>query len=255
MLAAGTDLIVVGRAGIGLDNVDVAAATERGVMVVNAPQSNTLSAAEHTMALLLSQARNVPQASRRPQGGPLGALEVDRCRAVRQDARHHRPGSHRQAGGPASAGVRHEARRLRPVRRPRTAPVSCRSSCCRSTSSWRRSDFITLHLAKTPETAGLIDAGDAGQGQAVAARRQRRPWRHHRRGGARCRGRGRDHRRCRHRRVRHRADHRVAPVRAGPGRGHPAPRRLAPPRRRTRPATPSPTWSSWRSPATSCPTR
>ena len=62
VLAAGTDLIVVGRAGIGLDNVDTAAATERGVMVVNAPQSNILSAAEHTMALLLSMARNVPQA-------------------------------------------------------------------------------------------------------------------------------------------------------------------------------------------------
>ncbi|MGA2838181.1 MAG: phosphoglycerate dehydrogenase, partial [Acidimicrobiales bacterium] len=46
VLAAGTDLVVVGRAGIGLDNVDVAAATERGVMVVNAPQSNILSAAE-----------------------------------------------------------------------------------------------------------------------------------------------------------------------------------------------------------------
>src|ERR1017187_7897230 len=62
VLAAGTDLVVVGRAGIGLDNVDVAAATQRGVMVVNAPQSNILSAAEHTMALLLAQARNVPQA-------------------------------------------------------------------------------------------------------------------------------------------------------------------------------------------------
>ena len=62
VLAAGTDLIVVGRAGIGLDNVDVPAATERGVMVVNAPQSNIISAAEHTMALLLAQARNVPQA-------------------------------------------------------------------------------------------------------------------------------------------------------------------------------------------------
>src|SRR5207249_5345271 len=48
---------------IGLDNVDVAAATRRGVMVVNAPQSNILSAAEHTMALLLAQARNVPQAN------------------------------------------------------------------------------------------------------------------------------------------------------------------------------------------------
>ena len=62
MLEAGADLVVVGRAGIGLDNVDVAAATRRGVMVVNAPQSNILSAAEHTMALLLAQARNVPQA-------------------------------------------------------------------------------------------------------------------------------------------------------------------------------------------------
>src|SRR3954447_25115091 len=62
VLEAGTDLVVVGRAGIGLDNVDVDAATRRGVMVVNAPQSNILSAAEHTMALLLAQARNVPQA-------------------------------------------------------------------------------------------------------------------------------------------------------------------------------------------------
>src|SRR5580698_5027384 len=61
-LEAGTDLAVVGRAGIGLDNVDVEAATRRGVMVVNAPQSNILSAAEHAMALLLAQARNIPQA-------------------------------------------------------------------------------------------------------------------------------------------------------------------------------------------------
>jgi D-3-phosphoglycerate dehydrogenase / 2-oxoglutarate reductase len=62
VIAAGTDLVVIGRAGIGLDNVDVSAATERGVMVVNAPQSNILSAAEQAMALLLAQARNIPQA-------------------------------------------------------------------------------------------------------------------------------------------------------------------------------------------------
>ena len=62
VLEAGRDLIVVGRAGIGLDNVDVAKATELGVMVVNAPQSNILSAAEQAMALLLAQARNTPQA-------------------------------------------------------------------------------------------------------------------------------------------------------------------------------------------------
>ena len=62
VLEAGRDLVAVGRAGIGLDNVDVEAATRRGVMVVNAPQSNILSAAEHALALLLAQARNIPQA-------------------------------------------------------------------------------------------------------------------------------------------------------------------------------------------------
>src|SRR5687768_17006705 len=62
VLEAAHNLKVVGRAGIGLDNVDVDAATKHGVMVVNAPQSNVLSAAEHTMALLLAQARNIPQA-------------------------------------------------------------------------------------------------------------------------------------------------------------------------------------------------
>src|SRR5579863_4131942 len=62
VIEAGTDLVVIGRAGVGLDNVDVATATKRGVMVVNAPESNILSAAELTMALLLAQARNIPQA-------------------------------------------------------------------------------------------------------------------------------------------------------------------------------------------------
>ena len=64
VLEAGDELVVVGRAGIGLDNVDVQAATRRGVMVVNAPQSNIVSAAEHTVVLMLAQARNIPQAHR-----------------------------------------------------------------------------------------------------------------------------------------------------------------------------------------------
>jgi D-3-phosphoglycerate dehydrogenase len=62
VLEAGRSLVAVGRAGIGLDNVDVEAATRLGVMVVNAPESNILSAAEHAIALLLAQARNIPQA-------------------------------------------------------------------------------------------------------------------------------------------------------------------------------------------------
>src|SRR5213592_3085404 len=62
IIEAAQNLKVIARAGIGLDNVDVEAATRRGVMVVNAPQSNIVSAAEHTVALMLAQARNVPQA-------------------------------------------------------------------------------------------------------------------------------------------------------------------------------------------------
>src|SRR6266545_3393470 len=62
VLEAGRNLKVVGRAGIGLDNVDLATATRLGIMVVNAPQSNVVSAAEHTIALILAQARNVSRA-------------------------------------------------------------------------------------------------------------------------------------------------------------------------------------------------
>jgi D-3-phosphoglycerate dehydrogenase len=62
VLGAVSGLLVVGRAGVGLDNIDVDAATKAGVMVTNAPESNIVSAAEHTIALLMSMARNVPQA-------------------------------------------------------------------------------------------------------------------------------------------------------------------------------------------------
>jgi len=63
LLEAGRQLKVVGRAGIGVDNVDVAAATERGILVVNAPTANLVSATEHTFALLLALARNVTAAN------------------------------------------------------------------------------------------------------------------------------------------------------------------------------------------------
>src|SRR2546426_302980 len=69
VLERGEVLRVVGRAGIGLDNVDVETATRRGIMVVNAPQSNVISAAEHTLALLLAEARNIPQADAELKAG------------------------------------------------------------------------------------------------------------------------------------------------------------------------------------------
>ena len=62
MIAAAPNLRVIGRAGIGVDNIDLAAATEAGIVVVNAPQANIISAAEHALALMLAQARNIPRA-------------------------------------------------------------------------------------------------------------------------------------------------------------------------------------------------
>src|SRR5690606_2689536 len=69
VIAAAPKLRVIARAGVGLDNVDVEAATKAGVMVVNAPTSNITSAAEHTVAMILASARNIPQAHAALKGG------------------------------------------------------------------------------------------------------------------------------------------------------------------------------------------
>ena len=157
VLEAGRDLVVVGRAGIGLDNVDVAAATRRGVMVVNAPQSNILSAAEHTVALLLSQARNIPQAHgalvdgrwERSKwegvelyGKVLGVVGLGRVGAlVAQRAAAF--GMHLLAYDPYISAER--------ARQMGAELVGLEEILARA-------DFLTIHLPKTPETAGLIDA-------------------------------------------------------------------------------------------------
>lgn len=69
IIDAGEKLKVIGRAGVGLDNIDVAAATKKGIVVVNAPTANTVSAAEHTIALMLALSRNIPKANSQLKSG------------------------------------------------------------------------------------------------------------------------------------------------------------------------------------------
>jgi D-3-phosphoglycerate dehydrogenase len=69
VIAAATNLKVIGRAGSGLDNVDVPAATKRGIVVMNTPGGNTITTAEHTFALILSMARQIPQAAASNKAG------------------------------------------------------------------------------------------------------------------------------------------------------------------------------------------
>ncbi len=158
VLTAGRDLVVVGRAGIGLDNVDVADATRRGVMVVNAPQSNVLSAAEHTLALLLAQARNIPQAhadlvaghwnrSRwegvELYGKTLGIVGLGRV-GVLVAQRASAFGMRLVAYDPFVS-----------VDRARQLGVQMLPTVDALVSD---ADFVCVHLPKTPETMGLIGA-------------------------------------------------------------------------------------------------
>jgi len=69
VIAAAKNLKVIGRAGVGVDNIDVEAATQRGIIVLNAPEGNTIAATEHTMAMMMALARNVPQAYASLQNG------------------------------------------------------------------------------------------------------------------------------------------------------------------------------------------
>ena len=156
VLEAGRDLVVVGRAGIGLDNVDVAAATRRGVMVVNAPQSNVLSAAEHTMALLLAQARNVPQAHAALKAG---LWERSRWEGVELH------GKTLGVLGLGRIGTLVAQRALAFGMRliafdPFVAPDRARQLGIELVDGVEelvsRSDFLTIHVSKTPETMGLV---------------------------------------------------------------------------------------------------
>jgi D-3-phosphoglycerate dehydrogenase len=158
LIARADNLKVIGRAGIGVDNVDVEAATKRGIIVANAPQSNIVAAAEHTVALMLALARNIPQAhasltagrwERSRFGGvevyekTLGILGFGRIGQL-VAARARAFGMHVVAYDPYVSSERY-----------RELGVEKAGS---STDVYRQADFITIHLPKTPETRGWLDA-------------------------------------------------------------------------------------------------
>jgi len=158
LIDRGTRLKVIGRAGTGVDNVDVDAATRRGIIVCNAPDANSLSAAEHTIALILAQARNVPQAHARLVDGKwerskfggievtgktlgvvglgrIGQMVAERARGLRMRVIAYDPyvaeGRFRELG----------------VERADTLDELLATS-----------DVVTLHMPATNETRGMIDA-------------------------------------------------------------------------------------------------
>lgn len=158
VLEAAKKLKIVGRAGVGVDNVDVPVATERGVIVVNSPGGNTIAAAEHTVAMLLALSRNIPQAYasmlekqwnrskftgnevyKKTLGvlglGKIGQEVVKRCQAFGMKVLAYDPFITADAAG--ALGVE----------------LVDLQDCL------KRSDYLTLHLPKNKDTLGMI--GDA----------------------------------------------------------------------------------------------
>jgi D-3-phosphoglycerate dehydrogenase len=155
ILEKATNLKVVGRAGVGVDNINVEAATQRGVVVVNTPDGNTISACEHTMALLLAMARNVPQAQQSLKEGrwdrskymgvelrgkkigilgfgKIGAEVSVRCRAFGMDILAYDP------------YITEERAQQFHVR------------LCTKEEIFKEADYITVHMPKTAETKDMI---------------------------------------------------------------------------------------------------
>src|SRR5689334_7948864 len=156
VLAKAPKLKVIGRAGVGVDNVDLSAATAAGVLVMNTPGGNAVSVAEHTIALMLSLARSIPQASASTKAGrwekkkflgnelrgktlgviglgSIGREVVKRAKAFEMKVVAHDPYVSPQSA--AVAGVQ-----LLPL-----------------PELYKESDYITLHVALTPETDHMLN--------------------------------------------------------------------------------------------------
>ena len=115
LLAAADALKVVGRAGIGVDNIDVPAAIERGIVVMNTPYGNAITAAEHTIAMMFALARQIPAADRSTQAGKWEKSRFMGVELIGQDARHHRLRQYRRDRRRPRAGVEDARHRLRSV--------------------------------------------------------------------------------------------------------------------------------------------
>jgi D-3-phosphoglycerate dehydrogenase len=157
IIEAGTQLKIIGRAGVGVDNVDVPAATRRGILVVNSPEGNTIAAAEHTLAMMLSLSRYIPDANQSIKNG-----QWDRKTFVGVEVYKKSLGI--VGLGKIGAHVATVARAMGMkllaydpfVSTERAEQLGCR--LVELDLLLREADYITLHLPKTPETTHLINA-------------------------------------------------------------------------------------------------
>lgn len=168
VIAKADNLKAIGRAGIGVDNIDIEAATKRGIIVANAPESNTVAAAEHTLGLMLAAARHIPAADTSLRGGEwkrssfkgvevsgktLGLIGLGHVGAI-------------VARGALGMGMKVLAYdpyvsedRMRAMNVDRAASTD---------AVFQNSDFISLHVPRTPQTMGMVNTDTLAKMKSTA---------------------------------------------------------------------------------------
>ncbi len=154
-------LRIIGRAGVGVDNVDVPAATQRGVLVVNSPEGNTIAAAEHAIALLLSLSRHVPQAHARTMAGAWDRKKYvgnELYKKVLGVVGLGKIGSHvaRVANAMGMEVIAYDP--FISADRAQQMQVKLISL----EDLFVQADYISLHLPRTPDTENLVNANLLG---------------------------------------------------------------------------------------------
>jgi D-3-phosphoglycerate dehydrogenase / 2-oxoglutarate reductase len=158
LIERATNMRAIGRAGVGVDNVDVEAATKRGIVVANAPQSNVVTAAEHTMALLLALARNIPQAY---VSLTAGKWERSKFSGVELYEKTLGIVGFGRIGQLVAARARAFGMRVLAFDPFVSAELYHNLGVEKADSPedvYAQADFVTIHLPKTPETEGFLGA-------------------------------------------------------------------------------------------------
>ncbi|WP_250122600.1 phosphoglycerate dehydrogenase [Chroococcidiopsis sp. CCMEE 29] len=157
IIEAGTQLKIIGRAGVGVDNVDVNAATRHGIVVVNSPEGNTIAAAEHAIAMMLALSRYIPDANasvKRDEWDRKSFIGAEVYKKTLGVVGLGKIGSH-VATAAKAMGMRLLA--YDPfISTERAEQLGCR--LVELDLLLREADYITLHIPKTPETTHLINA-------------------------------------------------------------------------------------------------
>jgi len=155
LAAAGDRLKVIGRAGVGVDNIDLPAATGKGIIVVNSPEGNTLAAAEHTMAMILSLARNVPDAVASTRAGEWKRSKFVGVQLYGKKLGVVGLGKIGRAVAARAAGFEMDVLGYDPYLSEEAAE-KLGITLCTLDRIFRESDFITFHVPLTAQTRRMV---------------------------------------------------------------------------------------------------